>query len=94
MTGPLPELILHTRAGCHLCDETRALVQGLLEDRAAHGRATASLHARDIADDPDLERRLFDRVPVLELRGQRLELATSPARIRRFLADALDASLV
>jgi hypothetical protein len=30
-------------------------------------------------------------IPVVELRGQRLELATSPSRIRRLLADVLDA---
>lgn len=94
MTGPLPELILYTRAGCHLCDEARAIVQSLLEDRAARAQQTAALHERDIADDPDLERQLFDRIPVVELGGRRLELATSPARLRQFLADALDGSLV
>jgi hypothetical protein len=91
---PLPELILYTRDGCHLCDEARAVVQGLLEDRAARGQRTAALHERDITTDPELERRLFDRIPVLELRGRRLELVTSPSKIRQFLVDVLDASLV
>jgi hypothetical protein len=91
---PLPELILYTRDGCHLCDEARAIVQGLLEDRAARGQRTAALRERDITTDPELERRLFDRIPVLELRGRRLELVTSPSKIRQFLVDALDASLV
>ena len=91
---PLPELVLYTRDGCHLCDEARAIVQGLLEDRAARGQRTAALRERDIATDPEWERRFFDRIPVLELSGRRLELVTSPSKVRQFLADALDASLV
>ena len=94
MTTPLPELVLYTRDDCHLCDEARAIVQGLLEDRAARGRRTAAIRERDIATDPELERRFFATIPVLELDGRRLELATSPAKVRRFLDDALDASLV
>ncbi len=94
MTGsPLPELILYTRDGCGLCDETRALVQGLLEDRAARGGRTAALRERDIAVHPELEATLRGLIPVLELGGRRLELATSPSRIRRFLADTLDGTL-
>ena len=94
MTAPLPELTLYTRDGCHLCAETRAVVQGLLEDRAARTRPVAGLVERDITTDPTWERAFFDRIPVLELRGQRLELAVSPAKIRAFLANALDGSLV
>jgi hypothetical protein len=91
---PLPELFLYTRDGCHLCDEARAIVQGQLEDRAARGQRTAAVRERDIATDPDWERQFFDRIPVLELSGRRLDLVTSPAKVRQFLADALDASLV
>ena len=94
MSTPLPELVLYSRDGCHLCEEARAIVQGLLEDRAALGRRTAALHERDIATDPALERRFFATIPVIELAGRRLELATSPAKIRRFLDDVLDGSLV
>ena len=94
MDTPLPVLVLYTRDGCHLCEEARAIVQGLLEDRAARSQRIAALHERDIAADAALERRFFATIPVLELGGERLELATSPARIRRFLDDALDRSLV
>ena len=94
MSTPLPELVLYTRDGCGLCDETRAIVQGLLEDRAARGRRIAALHERDITTDPALERRFFATIPVLELDGRRLELATSPGKVRRFLDDVLDGSLV
>jgi glutaredoxin-like protein DUF836 len=91
---PLPELYLYTRAGCHLCDEARAHVQSLLEDRAARGRRTAAIRERDIETNPEWERQFFATIPVLELGGRRLELATSPAKLRRFLDEALDGALV
>ena len=89
-TTPLPDLILYSRPGCHLCDDAREAIQGLLEDRAARSRPLARLREIDITTDPDLERRFFETIPVIELGGDRLELAVSPARIRRFLADRLD----
>ncbi len=94
MSTPLPELVLYTRDGCHLCAEARAIVQGLLEDRAARGQRIAALHERDIATDPAWERRFFATIPVVEFGERRLELATSPATVRRFLDDVLDGSLV
>jgi glutaredoxin len=91
MTLPArPEIVLYTREGCHLCDETRTTLQSLLEDRAARGQRTATVRERDIATDPELERAWFTTIPVLALGGRHLELATSPAAIRRFLAETLD----
>jgi len=87
---PLPDLVLYTRPGCGLCGETRTILQGLLEERAARGQRIAWFRERDIETDPDLERELFDRIPVVELGGHRLELAISAAKLRRFLADNLD----
>jgi glutaredoxin len=89
---PLPEIRLYSRPGCHLCDETRETLQGLLEDRAALGQSIASVHEIDITTDPDVERRYFDVIPVVELGEQRLELAISRLKLRRFVADALDAT--
>jgi len=91
---PLPDVILYRRDGCHLCDEARAIVQSLLEDRAARGRSPALLRERDITTNEDWERQFFATIPVVEIRGRRLELATSPAKLRRFLDDALDGALV
>jgi len=90
MTASRPEIVLYTREGCHLCDETRVMLQGLLEDRAARGQRTATIRERDIASDPELERAWFTTIPVLEAGSRQLELATSPAAIRRFLAETLD----
>ena len=72
VTSPLPTLTLYTRDGCQLCAEARVQVQGLLEDRAARSLPVASLTERDITTNPDWERAFFDRIPVLELRGQRV----------------------
>jgi hypothetical protein len=93
MTTPLPDLVLYTRPGCHLCDETRALVQGLLEDRAARGRRTAAIRERDITTNPEWERDYFDRIPVVELGGRRLDLVISAGALRRFLDEGLDGSV-
>ena len=93
MSTPLPDLLLYTRPGCHLCDEARALVQSVLEDRAAGGRRTAAIRERDITTNADWERAFFDRIPVIELGGRRLELAISASKLRRFLDDGLDGSL-
>jgi hypothetical protein len=89
----LPDLVLYTRPGCHLCEEARAIVQGLLEDRAARGRRTAAIRERDITTNPDWERAFFDRIPVVELGGQRLDLAISAVAIGRFLDAGLDGNL-
>jgi glutaredoxin-like protein DUF836 len=87
---PLPDLVLYTRAGCELCDEARASIQAVLEDRAARSLAYPRLVIRDVEADPDRGAALRDRVPVVELGDRRLELAVSAGRIRRLLADVLD----
>jgi Glutaredoxin-like domain (DUF836) len=82
---PLPDLVLYSREGCHLCDEVREIVVQLLERRRAHAQLAPMLVERDITTNPDWERQFFTTIPVLELGERRLELATSPARIARFL---------
>lgn len=90
--APLPDLVLYARPGCHLCDETRAAIELVLADRLERGLAVPTVVERDIEADPELHRRLLDRIPVVELGEGRLELATSVARLRRLLADVLDAT--
>jgi hypothetical protein len=88
---PLPDLIFYSRPGCGLCDEARRDVQAILEARRTAGLAAPTLVERDIESEPALERAYFQAIPVLELAGRRLELATSPARMNRLLIDVLDA---
>lgn len=91
MIAPLPDLVLYSRAGCGLCDETRATLRALLAERVATDRPVPTLLERDIESDPELHRTMLELIPVVELGGFRLDLAISPVKIRRLLADVLDA---
>jgi hypothetical protein len=87
----MDDLYLYARAGCHLCDDTRRALVLLLAERRAAGLPSPTLVERDIDTDEAWQRAFMTTIPVVELRGQRVELATSPSRIRRLLADVLDA---
>ena len=65
------------RAGCHLCDEAREVVQQ--ECR----RAGVELVEVSIDDDPDLHARYWDQIPVVEVDGEQVEaLRVDAARLR------------
>jgi hypothetical protein len=87
---PLPDLILYTRPGCHLCEDARASIQSVLEDRAASGRLVPKVVERDISRDPALLAQFGLTIPVVEIGERRLELAVGSARIRRLLNHSLD----
>ena len=82
---PLPDLVLWRSDRCHLCEETTALVEALLDQWVAAGRAVPRLVVRRIAEDPAIERTLFEQIPVLEVDGRRLPLAVRLGPIRAFL---------
>jgi hypothetical protein len=82
---PLPDLVIWRSDRCHLCEDTTALVEALLRQRAAAGRVVPRLVIRRIADDPAIERVLFEQIPVLEVAGRRLPLAVRLGPIRAFL---------
>ncbi len=87
---PLPLLTLYSRAGCGLCADARDVLTALLGQRASEGLPGATLREVDIQSDPDLERRFFTLIPVVELGGRQIELATSAGKLRRLLSDVLD----
>ena len=87
----MDELYLYARAGCHLCDDTRSALVLLLAERTAAGLPSPILVERDIDTNDEWQRAFMTSIPVVEIARQRLELATSPSRIRRLLADVLDA---
>ena len=89
--APLPDLVLYGRPGCGLCDETRTILTALLDERQRAGLATPAVEERDIESDPAWQRAFFASIPVVELGDRRLELATSAAKLRRLMADVLDA---
>lgn len=90
MTTPLPDLVLYSRPGCHLCEDARTALDALLADRASRGLPAPPVREISIDDDPALHERYRYTIPVVTLDDRELELATSPARISRLLEDVLD----
>ena len=88
---PLPDLVLYGRSGCHLCDEARTALVGLLEERSEAGLLVPILVERDIDSNAAWQDAYFETIPVVELGDRRLELATSVLKLRRLLTDVLDA---
>jgi hypothetical protein len=90
MSGPSPVVVLYSKPGCGLCDEARELLAALLVDRAARGLSSPPVKERDITTDPAWEAAYFLEIPVVEIGDRRLVLATSAAKLRRMLGEALD----
>ena len=53
-----PRITLYTRPGCHLCDDARAVIEGVCADLGE------SYEEIDITGDDDLEDRFTEDVPV------------------------------
>ena len=90
MTGPSPSVVLYSKPGCGLCAETRDLLAALLAERARAGLAAPPIEERDIRTDAAWEAAFFLEIPVVEIGARRLLLATSAAKLRRLLGEALD----
>jgi hypothetical protein len=90
VTAPLPDLVLYGRPGCHLCEDTRAILNALLARRTEAGRSVPAIVERNIEDDPGWHRRFVNTIPVVVLGEHELELATSPRQLERLLANGLD----
>lgn len=90
-SAPLPPVILYSRPGCHLCDETRATLAAIMEARLALGLATAEIVEIDITSDADLEREYFLTIPVVAAGRRHVPNATSPSALRALVEEALGA---
>lgn len=64
----MPELLVYTRRGCHLCEL-------MIEELMPLVRGRARVHLCDVDRDPELTERYGLRVPVLEADGQVLSEA-------------------
>jgi glutaredoxin len=62
----MPVVTLYGKAGCHLCDEARAVVE------RARQRHPFELREVDVTLDPNLFREYGERIPVLALDGEEL----------------------
>jgi hypothetical protein len=90
MTSLPSSIVLYTRPGCHLCDETRQVLTALVASRVADGLAAPSVEERNIETNAEWERANFSTIPVVEVGVRRLELAISASKLRAFLIDTLD----
>jgi glutaredoxin-like protein DUF836 len=82
---PLPGLVLYARPECSLCDEARTAIDIVIADRLERGLAVPAVVERNIETDPELHRALLERIPVVELGEQRVELVVSIGKLRRLL---------
>ena len=85
----LPTLIFYARVGCHLCDEARAELQSVLEERVKRGEPIARVRDIDVDSSPELKSRYNDVIPVMALNGTELPLVMGRRTIERFLDRAL-----
>jgi len=76
------EVVLYTRAGCHLCDVAKAVVDEV------RGRVAFALDIVDIDSDPALAARWNDEVPVVFVNGKKaFKYRVDAARFERMLLD-------
>lgn len=72
---------LYSRAGCHLCDEARAVIQRVCAD------VGTTYTEVDIDADPQLRERFTDEVPVTYVDGRQHDFwRVSEERLRAALA--------
>lgn len=60
----VPALTLYSRAGCHLCEQMKAVIARVGR------RVPLEIEEVDVATDPELERRYGHEIPVLVLDGR------------------------
>jgi len=85
----IPTLTFYARDGCHLCDEARADLQAVLEERVKRGEPIARVRVVNVDTQPALRERYNDLIPVMKLHGSELPLAMGRRTINRFLDQAL-----
>jgi hypothetical protein len=88
-SSTVPTLLFYARDGCDLCDEARADLQAVLEERVMRGDPIARVRVVDIDSDAELKGRYGDLIPVIALNGRELALVMGRRTISRFLDVAL-----
>lgn len=81
---PAVAVTLLTKPGCHLCDDARAIVTPLVGELDG-----VVLEERSILDDPELNARYWDEIPVVLIDGAVHTIwRVDPARLRSALQEA------
>lgn len=75
-----PRVTLYARAGCHLCDEARTVIEAVCRELGE------SFTEVDIDTDPTLQERFTDEVPVTFVDGRQHDFwRVDPQRLRAAL---------
>jgi hypothetical protein len=78
--GVPPRVVLLGRAGCHLCDEARVVVERVAAELGV------GWEERSVDDDPELLRRYAEQIPVTFVDGRRHDFwRVDEARLRAAL---------
>jgi hypothetical protein len=77
-----------------LCDEAREAIRLVVEDRRGRGLAAPNVVELNIEEDDALHRSLLERIPVVEIGNQRVELIVTVGKVRRLLNEALGGAAV
>lgn len=76
-----PRIRLYSKPGCHLCDDARAVIQEVCADLGE------SYEEVSILDDPDLQSRFGEEIPVTFVDGKQHDFwRVDPARLRAALS--------
>jgi glutaredoxin len=85
---PSVTLTLIGKPGCHLCDDARAVIAGVLDDLPA-GEPEVTVEERDILQDAELHEKYVEEIPVVLLDGRvHTYWRVDPARLRTALLEA------
>ena len=69
--GNAIEITLIGKPGCHLCDDARVALAGVLDGfRAEHPSVVVTVTERNILDDPALAARHAEEIPVVLIDGK------------------------
>jgi lipid-binding SYLF domain-containing protein len=86
---PAVALTLIGKPECHLCDDARAVVGSVMTELGA--RASVSLEEKSILDDPELNERYWDEIPVVLVNGRVHTIwRVDPARLRTAIEEATE----
>lgn len=80
-------LTLLSKPGCHLCDDARDAVAAVIADTGVD----ASVEELNILDDPELNARYWDEIPVVLIGGRVHTIwSVDPARLATALQEATE----
>ena len=87
MVVPVARLTLLGKPGCHLCDTARAVVTEVVRELGA--AASVTVEELSILDDPDLNARYWDEIPVILVNGRVHTIwRVDPTRLKTALLEA------